>query len=115
MIMSMTGYGAAQHTENGVGHALEIRSVNNRYLKLSIKLPEHLQFAESDIDRLLRHRLARGTVSYTLRVRSDGLTLKPVDITALQRYVDALSQVRLPAGVQPTIDLATVASLPGVS
>jgi len=115
MIVSMTGYGAAQHTENGVSLALELRTVNNRYLKLSIKLPEHLQFAESDIDKLLRHRLARGTVSYTVRVRSDGTTLKAVDITALQRYVDVLSQVRLPSGVQPVIDLATVASLPGVS
>jgi len=115
MILSMTGYGAAQHTENGVCHALEVRSVNNRYLKLSIKLPEHLQFAESDIDRLLRHRLARGTVSYTLRVRGDASTLKPVDLTALQRYVDVLSEVRLPPGVQPVIDLATVALLPGVS
>lgn len=115
MIVSMTGYGAAQHTENGVCHALELRSVNNRYLKLSIKLPEHLQFAESDIDKLLRRRLARGTVSYTVRVRSDASMLKAVDITALQRYVDVLSQVQLPSGVQPVIDLATVASLPGVS
>jgi len=115
MIVSMTGYGAAQHTVNGVSHALELRSVNNRYLKLSIKLPEHLQFAESDIDKLLRHRLARGTVSYTVRVRSDGTMLKAVDLMALQRYVDVLSQVRVPSGVQPVIDLATVASLPGVS
>jgi len=115
MIVSMTGYGAAQHTENGVSLALELRTVNNRYLKLSIKLPEHLQFAESDIDKLLRHRLARGTVSYTVRVRSDGTMLNAVDLTALQRYVDVLSQVRLPSGDQPVIDLAMVASLPGVS
>lgn len=115
MIVSMTGYGAAQHTENGVSHALEIRSVNNRYLKLSIKLPEQLQFAESDIDKLLRNRLARGTISYTVRVRGDASTLKAVDMTVLQQYVDVLSQVRLPAGVQPVIDLATAALLPGVS
>lgn len=115
MIVSMTGYGAAQHTENGVCHALELRSVNNRYFKLSIKLPEQLQFAESDIDKLLRHRLSRGTISYTVRVRGDAAALKPVDMTALQRYVDVLSQVRMPTGVQPVIDLATVALLPGVS
>jgi len=115
MIVSMTGYGAAQHTENGVSLALELRTVNNRYLKLSIKLPEHLQFAESDIDKLLRQRLSRGTVSYTVRIRCDASMLKAVDLTALQRYVDVLSQVRLPSGVQPVIDLATVALLPGVS
>ncbi len=114
MIVSMTGYGAAQHTKNGVCHSLELRSVNNRYLKLSIKLPEHLQFAESGIDKLLRHRLARGTVSCTIRARNDASMLKAVDVTALQRYVDVLSQVRLPAGVRPVIDLATAALLPGV-
>lgn len=115
MIVSMTGYGAAEHTENGVCHVLELRSVNNRYLKLSIKLPEHLQFAESDIDRLLRRRLARGTVSYTVRVRGDAAALKPVDMAVLQKYLDAFSQVRFPAGIQPVIDLAAAASLPGVS
>ncbi len=54
MIHSMTGYGAVQHVDDGPCYALEIRSLNNRYLKLLIKLPEHLVFLESDIDRLVR-------------------------------------------------------------
>ncbi len=115
MIVSMTGYGAAEQTENGVCHALELRSVNNRYLKLSIKLPDQLQFAEIEIDKLLRHRLARGTITYSVRVRGDASTLHPVDTAVLQKYVDQLSQVRPPSGVQPVIDLATAAMLPGVS
>ncbi len=115
MIVSMTGYGAAQHAENGVCHALEVRSVNSRYLKLSIKLPEYLQFAENEIDKLLRQRLARGTVTYSVRVRGDASASRPLDMAALQRYVDSLSHVQLPPGVQPVIDLATVALLPGIS
>jgi uncharacterized protein (TIGR00255 family) len=115
MILSMTGYGSARHAENGVAHELEVRSVNNRYLKLAIKLPEHLQFAESEIDKLLRSRLARGSVTLTLRLRGEALTAAPLDTHLLQQYVNLLSQVRLPGGVQPVVDLAAVAALPGVT
>jgi len=115
MICSMTGYGSARVSENGTCRELEIRSVNNRYLKLSIKLPEHLQFAESEVDRLLRAKLSRGSVSLTLRMRTDSGALPPVDTGLLQQYVAALSQVKLPHGVQAVIDLATVAGLPGVA
>lgn len=115
MIQSMTGYGAAQHAEQGVGYVLEVRSVNNRYLKLAIKLPEHLQFAEPAVERLLRARIARGSVTYTLRLhRQPGSSVSRINPAALQEYVEQLSRVRMPEGVQAHIDLALVAQLPGV-
>ncbi len=115
MIQSMTGYGAAQHVDDGVSYALEMRSFNHRYLKLSIKLPDHLQFLESDVDKLVRSRLARGSITCRLRVRSeDDVNLRPINVAALQRYVDQMLLVRLPDGVKATIDLATLASLQGV-
>ena len=46
MIRSMTGFGAADRVDaDGVGYVFEARTVNHRYLKLAIKLPEFLQFA----------------------------------------------------------------------
>ncbi len=116
MIVSMTGYGAAQVEDGGVGYALEIRSVNNRYLKLHIKLPDDLQFAETEIDRLVRRRISRGTVTCTFRRRSDAAEVaKSLNIAALQRYVDLLAGVRVGDGIATTIDLATVAQFPGVT
>jgi uncharacterized protein (TIGR00255 family) len=115
MIQSMTGYGAAHHAEGDVLYALEVRSVNNRYFKLTIKLPEHLQFLESDLERLLRGRLVRGSVTYTLRVRSDqGSVLRRVNASAVRDYVDQLSRVTVSGGASAMIDLATIALLPGV-
>lgn len=115
MIQSMTGYGAAEVAHDGVSYAVEIRAVNHRYLKLSIKLPEHLQFLEIDVDRQLRPKLARGSVLYTLRTRQDMQAgQRALNLEALQQYVVALTSVRVPEGVTPTIDLAAVASLPGV-
>lgn len=115
MIHSMTGYGAAERAEDDVSYALEVRSVNHRYLKLVIRLPEPLQFTEPVIEKVVRGRLARGSVSCTLRVHGEGgPAMRPIDRGVLQKYVDELSGVELPGGVQASLDLAAVALLPGV-
>lgn len=115
MIHSMTGYSAVQHVDDGVSYALEIRSLNNRYLKLSIKLPDHLQFLESEVDRLIRTRLSRGSVTYALRVRSGGdFGPRPINVAALQQYVDQMSRVQVAGGMRVTVDLGACALLPGV-
>lgn len=113
MILSMTGYGDAQHMEDGVGYTLEIRSLNNRYLKPSIKLPEHLQFLEAEVDKLLRTRLVRGSLNYTLRVRdTSSQAAYEINVAALQSYLNQLNSVHSTGPV--SVDLATVLALPGV-
>jgi uncharacterized protein (TIGR00255 family) len=114
MILSMTGYGDAQASVDGVSYALEIRSLNNRYFKALIKLPENLQFLESEVEKLLRTRLGRGSVSCVLRVRSDAATDYKIHPGALQDYVNQICAVRLPPGVNATLDLGSVAAMPGV-
>lgn len=115
MIHSMTGYAAVQCVHDGACYALEVRSLNNKYLKLSIKVPENLQFLESEMDRIVRSRLSRGSVALALRVRREaGSRAVPINAAALQRYAEELNAVSLPSGVQRTMDLGTLASLPGV-
>ena len=115
MIQSMTGFGAAQLSSEGVSYALEIRSVNNRFLKLSIKLPESMLYLESEIDKTIRKRLARGSVSYSLRVRSeDELVARPLNLVVLQQYAEQLAQLKLAGEIKPTIDLAALVTMPGV-
>ncbi len=115
MIHSMTGYAAAQQVVEGASYTLEIRSLNNRYLKLSIKVSDLLQFLESEIDGLVRSRVARGSVTLALRVRRDAAgSGVPVNVQTLQHYIDQISQACLPDGTKATIDLGTIATLPGV-
>ena len=115
MIQSMTGYGEAHHAENGVDYALEIRSLNNRYFKTGIKLPESLQFLEPEVDQLLRSRLQRGSVTYVLRTRTRGATgVYAINQDALAHYLEQMRGVALPEGVQAQVDLAAVMSMPGV-
>ncbi len=115
MIRSMTGYGDAQCEEGGLSYALGIKSVNHRYLKLTIKLPEAFQFAEAAVEKLLRQSVRRGSVTCILRVRSEDATgPAALNLPALQRYVDQMAQIRVPDGAHTTIDLAAMAALPGV-
>ncbi len=117
MIESMTGYGGAQHVAEGLCYAVEVRSLNNRYLKLSIKLPERLQFLDYAVERIIRKRLVRGSVSFQLRLRGEGgAGIQPINTDVLQHYVDKLSSVRLSQGVEGvlSLDLGAIAMLPGV-
>ena len=115
MILSMTGFGTAGRSQDGIGYTLEIRSLNNRYFKAAIKLPETLQFLETEVERMIRSRLGRGSISYTLRLRNQGESAGyEINTAALERYVGSICGVKLPEGVRPTIDLATISALPGV-
>ena len=114
MIHSMTGFGEATAEEGGQVYHVELRSFNQRYLKTTLHLPDDFAFLESDVDHLLRQRLARGSVTLRLHVRDVG---PPVTIVlnsaAVQAYV---TQLRAAAGDDPrvSIDLAALLTLPGV-
>jgi uncharacterized protein (TIGR00255 family) len=113
MILSMTGYGEAQRNEDGVAYALELKSLNNRYLKTSIKLPEHLAVFESEVEKLLRERLDRGSVTFVLRVRDNRAdAAQEINVAAVESYLTQLS--RISAKAQVHIDLAPILALPGV-
>lgn len=115
MIQSMTGYGAAQGAADGVNYAIEVRSVNHRYLKLSLRVPESRQFVEPHLEKVMREVLSRGAVTLVLRVREERPELAaPVNLELLQAYADRLTGVRIPPGVQAGLDLGALAQLPGV-
>lgn len=115
MICSMTGYGDAELTTQGVTYSVEIRSVNNRYFKASIKLPDPLAYLEPDIERLMRDRLGRGSVTYALRLKSlTGIEAYEINVGALERYIRQL-QPLAGLGAQIGIELGSTLSLPGVS
>lgn len=115
MINSMTGYGGAQCEINGATYAVEIKSVNNRYFKSSIRLPESVAFLEESIDRLLRDNLSRGTVTYVLRLKDVSAdVLFDIDEPALNACLEKLSRVASSSGVETRIDIASLLELPGI-
>ncbi len=114
MMRSMTGFGEAQLDEAGHAYHLDLRSVNNRYFKATLHLPEGFAFLESDVERLLRTRLTRGSVTLRLRIRDlTAAAAADVNAAAMAAYVDQLRKVAA-ADSRVTIDLAMLAGLPGV-
>ncbi|MHC4116679.1 MAG: YicC/YloC family endoribonuclease [Planctomycetota bacterium] len=115
MINSMTGYGEAQGQFNGVNYAVEVKTVNNRYFKTIVRLPELAAFLEEDIDRLLRKNLSRGTANYVLRFKdATASALFDIDESALQTIVERLGRAGSAAGVKGTIDVGNLLNLPGI-
>jgi uncharacterized protein (TIGR00255 family) len=114
MIHSMTGFGETVLEQGGQVYHLELRSFNQRYLKTTLHLPDDFAFLESEVDRLLRQRLTRGSVTLRLHVRDVGPpTTLELNTAAVQAFV---TQLRAALGDDPrvTIDLATLLTLPGV-
>jgi len=115
MISSMTGFGQASADSDGVAYGVEIRSVNNRYLKTQLRLPDFAAFMESDIEKLHRDKLQRGTISYTLRVKNiSGQAMFDIDEFTLKTYVQRLENLLAKDGNACRIDLASLLSLPGI-
>jgi len=115
MINSMTGYGEAEGEINGVCYAVEIKTLNNRYLRTIIKLPDAVAFLEEDIEKLLRRSLSRGTVNYVLRLKNiSANVLFDIDEMALKAVMEKLGRVGSSAGVKATIDISSLLSLPGI-
>jgi len=115
MINSMTGYGQAEDELKGVSYAVEIKTVNNRYLKTNIKLPEAVAFLEEDIEKLLRKNLSRGTINYALRFKQiSANALFDIDETALRAIMDRLSQISSSADIKGTIEMGSLLNLPGI-
>lgn len=114
MIVSMTGFGDASAERNGAHYSVEIRSLNNRYYKSVIKLPDPVSGLEPEIDTMLREKLGRGSITYILKMRMDSAEAAyRINVGALQMYIDQLREVRGLDAIA-RIDLASLAQLPGV-
>jgi uncharacterized protein (TIGR00255 family) len=114
MIVSMTGFGDATAERGGTHYAVEIRSLNNRFFKPVIKLPDNVSGLEPELESLLRERLGRGSITYILKMRHDSAEAAyHINTEALKAYLEQLQQVK---GLDRlvTIDLASLVQLPGV-
>lgn len=114
MIISMTGFGDATAERDGTHYSVEVRSLNNRFFKSVIKLPDAVSGLEPEIETLLREKLGRGSITFILKMRVDSAEAAyHINAPALQAYLD---QIRLIKGLNEMvrIDLAGLMALPGV-
>lgn len=116
MIKSMTGYGRAVETVNGREFTVELRSVNNRYLDCSVRLPRMLSFAEDAVKQAVKSSVSRGKVDVFITIRSEAGDEVQVTLnkSVLQSYLTAMHQMVDEFGVNDDISVSTVSRLPEV-
>ncbi len=116
MIKSMTGYGRAVETVNGREFTVELRSVNNRYLDCSVKLPRSLTFAEEAVKQAVKASISRGKVDVFISVRSEGGEEVKVSLNknVLEGYLAAMREMAADHGVTDDISVSTLSRLPEV-
>ena len=115
-MQSMTGFGQARREIDGCHYAVEIRSVNSRYYKSLIRVPEIWSFLEPDVDQLLRRKLHRGSVHFGLRMKViSAAAAYEVNTAALERYIEHVETIRPDqTDVALSVDLGSLLQLPGV-
>jgi uncharacterized protein (TIGR00255 family) len=111
----MTGFGDGSSDGERLHVTVEVRSVNNKHLKISVRAPESYLTLENDIEKLIRGRLARGTVSVSLRVDRTGEEGEyAVNRSALRAYSQQLRDLADELHLPPPSDLSAILQLPGV-
>jgi len=115
MIRSMTGFGEASGEEDGAQFFLELRSINAKYFKSVLRLPDDLQGLEAELESELRRRLTRGTVTLTVKCSdTTGDAAQTINHEALERYVEQARRAPSVEGGAVAFDLGSLLGLPGV-
>ena len=116
LIKSMTGYGRAVETVNGREFTVELRSVNNRYLDCTVKLPRMVSFAEDAVKQAVKASVSRGKVDVFISIKSeDGADTRiSLNTGVVQGYLAAMVQMVSQFGAQDDISVSTLSRLPEV-
>ena len=116
MVKSMTGYGRCVKTVNEREFTVEIRSVNNRYLDCSVKLPRVLSFAEETIKQAVKATISRGKVDVFIPQRSENAGDVKVTLNSVMaaEYVAAMRQMAQELNIREDISVALVSRMPDV-
>lgn len=107
MIISMTGFGRSEASNAGVTVSVEIRSVNNRFLEISTRMPRELNARENDIREIVRRILTRGKIHLNINIeqQTSPTTAFEVDPEVVRMYKDGLDAIRKHAKIKETVNL----------
>ena len=116
MVKSMTGYGRTVETVNGREFTVEVRSVNNRYLDCTVKLPRSLSFGEDAVKQAVKASISRGKVDVFVSVRGEGAQETAVSLNKpmAEGYLAAMRQMQQEYGLAGEITVSMLSCLPDV-
>lgn len=110
----MTGFGRGEASGEGFDVAVEIKTVNNRYLDVHLRVGQELSSLEVDIRKRISARLSRGRVDINVNFDRTGTTATyEINQKFIAGYVDALRDIQHQFNLGGDIDVNTIARLPG--
>ena len=116
MVKSMTGYGRARQTLRGRDITVEVRSVNNRYLDCTVKVPRTYIFAEDAVKSRVQKAVSRGKVDVFITIDATAAdeTVVAVNEPLARGYYEALTKIRDMFSLEGELTAAVLAKFPDV-
>lgn len=116
MIRSMTGYGSAKGQAGDLQISVEVKSVNNRYLDASVRMPRSFLFAEDAVKSAIGRHISRGKVDMFINVDSsaaDDMSVK-VNEALLKGYIDAINLISGKFGLENDLTAVSAGRFPDI-
>ncbi len=118
MIRSMTGYGRAEGFLGGRKYIVEVKSLNHRYLELSLRMPANLAPLELEVKKKINEQLVRGRIDVTIRRENQAGTeeARPLEmnLSLVKNYHDLLTRLKEQFGLTDEITLGMLTGLKDV-
>lgn len=113
---SMTGYGRSLLEKEGMELTFEVKSVNNRYLDTSVRLPRAFGYLEEKIKKEIGNHTSRGKVDayLSINVIEDRLTKVTVNYPLFESYLAVFEEVKEKYGLRDDTAVSTVMKIPDV-
>lgn len=112
---SMTGYSYVETSTETSTVSVEIKSVNSRFLDLTINLPPYLNQLESSFRAIISEKVVRGKIDVYIRVKENESDIEiAADTNAAKAYLDAIKKIADATGYSSDIPLSLIISQPGV-
>lgn len=116
MIKSMTGYGKSNITENLREYQVEIKSINHRYLDISVKMPRTISYLEEDVKKEIQKHLTRGKVDVFITYSNNSKEGNEVKINKelAKVYISELRKLAQEENLQANIEVTEISKFPDV-
>ena len=116
MIKSMTGYGRAREVRNKRDITVEVRSVNNRYLDCTVKMPRMYSFAEDAVKQCVQKAISRGKVDVFITVDASAADVAKVTVNRelAAQYAAALAELSEVCGTESKVTPEQLSRFPDV-
>lgn len=113
---SMTGFGRGEVERDGRKLSIELKSVNHRYLDISLRLPRFLSFLERQMRAMLKKSLTRGHVDIYINYKNEREDTKTVktDVSLAKEYFNSIDKIGEMLGIKSKVDASLIASFPDV-